>query len=129
MNINEQKIKRLKSALRLDIPIIAVYDTSPVTDFEPMVRAKGRACCFAYYPRWLKGETLVVEGNGGKFSDPENGCPGMQNAFGLGKGYPPWMVNFLTDGKNGAGISGPGQGACAGKQVHLNGAFKTGILG
>jgi hypothetical protein len=23
----------------------------------------------------------------------------MQNAFGLGKGYPPWMAHFLTDGK------------------------------
>ncbi|MCP5102752.1 MAG: hypothetical protein GY950_05220 [bacterium] len=28
---------------------------------------------------------------------------GMQNAFGLNKdGYPPWVANFLTDGKNGA---------------------------
>ena len=100
--INEQKIRRLTNALRLETPIIALYDTGPSPDFEPMVQAKGRGCCFAYYSRWLKGETLVVKRNGGTFQHPENGCPGMQNAFGLGTGYPPWMANFLTDGKNGA---------------------------
>lgn len=102
MNVNQQSIKRLTDALRLDTPIIAIYDADPSPDFEPLVQAKGRACCFAYYQRWLKGETLVVKGNGGTFQAPENGCPGMQNALGLGKGYPPWMAHFLTDGKNGA---------------------------
>ncbi len=102
MTINEQSIERLTGALRLETPVIAIYDASPAPVFEPMVQAKGRNCCFAYYPRWLQGETLVVQRNGGTFQDPKNGCRGMQNAFGLGKGYPPWMANFLTDGKKGA---------------------------
>lgn len=100
--MNEQNIERLTKALRLETPIIAIYDTDPSPGFEPMVQAKGRSCCFAYYQRWLKGETLVVKRNGGSFQDPQNGCPGMQNALGLGKGYPPWMAHFLTDGKKGA---------------------------
>jgi hypothetical protein len=102
MNLDQQRIEILTKALRLETPIIAIYDSDPSPDFEPLVQAKGRACCFAYYQKWLNGETLVVKGNGGTFQNPENGCPGMQNAFGLGKGYPPWMANFLTDGKNGA---------------------------
>ncbi len=103
MNIDQKQIERLMKALRLETPIIALYDTDPSPDFEPMVEAKGRACCFAYYERWMNGETLAVKGNGGTFQDPQNGCPGMQKAFGLSKGgYPPWMANFLTDGKNGA---------------------------
>lgn len=99
MTIDQQHIDRLIRALRLETPIIAIYDTTPTSEFEPMVEAKGHACCFAYYPRWLNGETLVVQKNAGSFQNPEKGCPGMQNAFGLGKGYPPWMSHFLTDGK------------------------------
>lgn len=99
MNLNKQLIERFIKALRLETPILAIYDTDPSTDFEPLVHAKGRACCFAYYQRWLKGETLVIERNADSSEDPKNGCPGMQNAFGFGKGYQPWMANFLTDGK------------------------------
>jgi len=50
---SEEAIKRLAGALRLDTPIIGLYDTDPSPDFEPSVQAKGRACCFAYYPRWV----------------------------------------------------------------------------
>lgn len=103
MSIDEQKIERLTKALRMDTPIIAIYDTDPSAAFEPMTEAKGRACCFAFYKKWEKGETLVVKrAQEDSFQGPTHGCPGMQNAFGLGKGYPPWMANFLTDGKNGA---------------------------
>jgi hypothetical protein len=103
MALTEQAINRLKEALRLTTPIIALYDAAPDESFEPTVRATGRACCFAYYQRWVNGETLVVEhGEGDSFMDPRHGCPGMQTHFGFKKGYPPWMANFLTDGKNGA---------------------------
>ncbi len=104
MSVTEKNVERLTGALRLETKLIAIYDTDPVEIFEPMVEARGRACCFAYYPRWMNGETLVIQKNGGTFQDPKNGCPGMHNAFGFGKGYPPWMANFLTDGKNGAPI-------------------------
>lgn len=85
--------------LRLKTPIIALYDSEPSDDFAPMVESTGRTCCFAYYKRWMNGETLVIKRGKGGFSDPDRGCYGGQSAFGLGKGYPPFMPNFLTDGK------------------------------
>ena len=94
----EESIQRLLEKLRLETSPIAVYDAEPGPDFEPWIRATGRTCCFAYYPRWLKGETLVIERGAGSFTNPKHGCPGGQNAFGLGEGYPPFMANFLTDG-------------------------------
>lgn len=100
MNFNENHIERLTKALRLENPLIALYDTDPSPEFEPMVEAKGGTCCFAYYPRWMKGQTLVVKKGKGGFQDPQNGCPGMQSAFGMTQnGYPPWMSHFLTDGE------------------------------
>ena len=95
----EAAIDRLKSALRLETPLIAVYDSAPTPEFEPTVKATGRTCCFAYYKRWLNGETLVIQRGNGGFANPKHGCPGAQNAFGLGEGYPSFMANFLTDGK------------------------------
>jgi len=96
-------IDRLRESLRMSTPIIGLYDTDPSPDFEPSVQAKGRACCFAYYPRWLKGETLVIKrAEGDDFMNPQHGCPGLQKHFGFDRNYPPWMANFLTDGKNGA---------------------------
>jgi len=94
----DESIQRLMEKLRLSTQPIAVYDAAPDSDFEPLVKAAGSACCFAYYPRWLKGETLVIERGEGGFTDPKHGCPGGQNAFGLGEGYPPFMAHFLTDG-------------------------------
>ncbi len=90
---------RLIEKLRLKTPIIALYDSEPSEDFEPLIESKGRTCCFAYYKHWLNGETLVIGRGEGGFSDPDRGCYGAQSAFGLGKGYPPFMPNFLTDGK------------------------------
>ncbi|MGV8039131.1 MAG: DUF169 domain-containing protein [Thermoanaerobaculaceae bacterium] len=95
-------LDRLKGALRLTTPIVALYDCDPATDLGPLVEAKGRACCFAYYQRWVAGETLVVRRGDDSFSAPRNGCPGMQRALGFVEAYPPWMANFLTDGANGA---------------------------
>lgn len=92
-------VDRLKEKLRLETPIVAVYDTAPAAEFEPTVKATGRTCCFAYYKRWLKGETLVIEKGDGGFFNPEAGCSGAQVAFGLTTDYPPFMAHFLTDGK------------------------------
>lgn len=99
----EKAIDRLRKALRLSTPIICLYDSAPDASFAPTVEAKGALCCFAYYHRWVKGETLVVRrGEGEDFRSPRHGCPGLQSHFGFTKKYPPWMANFLTDGKNGA---------------------------
>lgn len=95
----QSSVDRLIEKLRLGTPIIAVYDSEPGEIFEPTVEATGRTCCFAYYKRWLAGETLVIKRGGGGFSDPDSGCMGAQTAFGLKHGYPPFMANFLTDGE------------------------------
>jgi hypothetical protein len=95
-----EKVERLKEKLRLETPLIAVYDAAPDEAFEPTVTARGRACCFAYYKQWLQGKTLVIEKDkSNSFGDPQSGCPGAQRAFGLTDQYPPWMAHFLTDGE------------------------------
>jgi hypothetical protein len=99
---SEGAVLRLRDALELETPIIALYDAAPGPAFEPLIRAKGRTCCFAFYNRWISGHTLVVERADDSFDEPSHGCPGMQRALGLGGPYPPWMANFLTDGQNGA---------------------------
>ncbi|MDX9722240.1 MAG: DUF169 domain-containing protein [Myxococcota bacterium] len=99
---NGQEFARLLQALRLETPVIALYDCDASPAFEPIVHARGRACCFAYYERWCKGESLLIERSDESFAQPKHGCPGLQRALGLGGDYPPWMANFLTDGKNGA---------------------------
>ncbi|MBI5487162.1 MAG: DUF169 domain-containing protein [Deltaproteobacteria bacterium] len=94
-----EQVERIRGKLRLDTPLIAVYDAAPGPDFEPLVRATARACCFAYWPRWVKGETLAIERGDDSFTQPTHGCPGAQRAFGLARGgYPPYMAHFLTDG-------------------------------
>ncbi|UCF04860.1 MAG: DUF169 domain-containing protein [bacterium] len=94
-----QDIKRLKDKLQLDTPIIAVYDSAPGPDSGKLVEATGRTCCFAYFKQWLDGKTVVFRRGKGNFSNPKNGCPGGQIAFGLEREYPPFMAHFLTDGK------------------------------
>ena len=99
MTPTQDALERLLGALRLDDPPLALYNCAPSEEFEPLIRARGRACCFAYYGRWLEGKTLVVEEADDSFDDPSHGCPGLQRALGLGGPYPPWMAHFLTDGE------------------------------
>lgn len=95
----EKLFNSIRERLQLTEPVIATYDSAPEDDFAPMVTAKARVCCFAFFQRWRKGHTLVVRKGNGSFSDPDSGCPGMQTAFGLGGSYPPYMKHFLTDGE------------------------------
>ena len=88
----QNAIDRMMKQLRLDTPLIAVYDAAPGEAFEPVIEAKGRTCCFAYYKQWLDGQTVVFKKGGG-------GCPGGHRAFGLEKDYPDYMAHFLTDGE------------------------------
>ncbi len=87
----EQAIERLRGYLRLTTPIIALYDSAPTPDFEPVVEPRETDCCFSYYPRWLAGETLILKRGG-------PGCPGGHRAFGLETTTPAFMAHFLTDG-------------------------------
>jgi hypothetical protein len=100
MQPTTQSIGRLRTKLRLETPLIAVYDAAPSATFEPTVKGTSNNCCFTYYPRWLKGETLVIQKDEGTFANPTCGCPGAQRALGFVKKYPPFMANYLTDGKD-----------------------------
>ncbi len=84
-------IHRLVARLRLTTPLLAVYDSEPSDDFQPLVEPQGGACCFAYYKHWLSGETLVIKKGGAA-------CGGAVRAFGLETTYPAYMAHFLTDG-------------------------------
>ena len=84
-------IERLMTQLRLETPLIAVYDAAPSDTFEPLIEVTGRTCCFVYYKKWLDGHTVVIRTSGG--------CPGSHRAFGLEKDYPEYMAHFLTDGE------------------------------
>jgi hypothetical protein len=87
----EESIERLRGLLHLSTPLIGVYDARPSDDFAPMVRAEETNCCFAYYDRWLAGETLVFEKGGG-------GCKGAHAGLGLERHTAPFAAHFLTDG-------------------------------
>lgn len=91
MTPTQDAVDRLAERLRLRTPILAVYDAPPRDAFDPLINAEGSVCCFAYYKRWLRGETLVLHKGGG-------GCAGAHRALGLEKTYPPHMAHFLTDG-------------------------------
>jgi hypothetical protein len=89
--VTASAVDRLIARLRLTTPLIGVYDARPSAAFEPLVATEGASCCFAYYRRWLDGETLVLSPGGA-------GCQGAYRALGLEKGYPAYMAHFLTDG-------------------------------
>lgn len=102
----KEAIERLQGKLRLDTPILAVYDSPPGEAFAPLIESKGPACCFVYYKRWLKGDTLIFRKGGA-------GCGGAHMALGLEKEYPSYMANFLTDGKG----ASTGEGLKAGPEL------------
>lgn len=114
MGIDIHAVERLLLKLRLNSPPIAVYDSEPSDDFNPMVFASGRVCCFAFYESWLEGRTLVIKrGESAGFNESKTGCPGAHRAFGLEKDYPEFMAHFLTDG-----VGAPmGEGLMAGPEL------------
>ncbi len=85
------RIDALLAALKLDTPVIAVYESDDTAAFRPLVRSGGHNCCFAYYRRWLKGDTLVLTAEG-------KGCPGGLYHLGLRDSIMPNMEYFLTCG-------------------------------
>lgn len=107
MKPTSKTVARLCEALRLETPLLALYDAAPSEAFEPLVRLRGSACCFSYYTRWLRGETLVAARSSKDADDkPKHGCPAALRLLGLDeRGTPEWMANKLTDGEQ-----GPGQG-------------------
>ena len=100
--VSAAQVERLCAALRLEYPLLALYHAEPGPEFEPLVYARGRACCFSYFERLREGKTLVVEPARGEWGKSETGCMGMQRGFGVSDAQAPWLAHFLTDGKGGA---------------------------
>ncbi len=88
----QDAIDRLMWKLRLQTPLIAVYDAEASEAFAPLAEAEPDTCCFAFYDRWVAGETLVLRRGGG-------GCKGAFFALGLDTGRDPKVLaHMLTDG-------------------------------
>ncbi|MFW6126218.1 MAG: DUF169 domain-containing protein [Chloroflexota bacterium] len=99
---SQERIDALLEALRLDTPVIALYDSADIEAFKPLVRPEGMNCCFASYARWLEGNTLVLT------ADAE-GCPGGLFHLGLRDSIVPNIEYFLTCGReevHGEGLKG-----------------------
>jgi hypothetical protein len=64
----------LLQEIDLDIPLIGVYDAPDASPFEPLVRPRAgtHPCVFAFFDRWIQGETLHL--TAGSF-----GCGGAGN--------------------------------------------------
>ncbi|PIE66238.1 MAG: hypothetical protein CSA24_00570 [Deltaproteobacteria bacterium] len=104
MTPTSKAVTRLREALRLETPLLALYDATPTEEFEPLVRLRGSSCCFSYYTRWLRGETLVAAKAADPDDKPRHGCPAALRFLGLDeRGTPDWMANKLTDGEEGPG--------------------------
>ena len=59
---------KLIKRIGLTAPLIGFYDAPDISPFEPLARPKSgkRACVFAFYKQWLKGQTLhITEHNAG----------------------------------------------------------------
>ncbi len=84
---------RLIDALKLNRPILGIYDAPEADAFRPLVTPGPGACLFSAFPRWLAGETLHLR--------PEAaGCGGCGHwLFGL-EGRPrEAFLDFLVDGE------------------------------
>lgn len=87
----QEKVDALLKVLRIETPVIAVYDSSDTQAFSPIVKSGGMNCCFAYYRRWLKGDTLLL-------TEESDGCPGGLYHLGLRDTIMPNIEHFLTQG-------------------------------
>ncbi|MDY6918531.1 MAG: DUF169 domain-containing protein [Chloroflexota bacterium] len=102
----QEKVDALLKALRIETPVIAVYDSEDTQAFRPLVKPGSHNCCFAYYTRWLKGDTLVLTGEG-------KGCPGGLFHLGLRDTIMPSIEYFLTCGTEEL----PGEGLKASPEI------------
>ncbi len=68
--------------MNLEIPLLGFYDAPNPSPFEPLIRTKPgtRICIFAYYKRWLRGDTLHLT------KENHGGCAGCGN----------WLFNVMT---------------------------------
>jgi hypothetical protein len=65
---------RLRTKLKIELPLIGVYDAPDPDVFKPLVSPSGNQCVFAFFKNWLKGETLQI-------TRERFGCGGAGNCF------------------------------------------------
>jgi Uncharacterised ArCR, COG2043 len=85
--------KKFCEAIGLETPLIGFYDAPDPAAFEPLVFPKpgSHVCVFAFYSRWLKGETLHVTGE-------HHGCGGAGRYWcGIEPRNREDMITFLVD--------------------------------
>ena len=85
----------LLEAIGLEVPLVGLYDTPDVTPFEPLVAPEPgkRACIFAFYRNWRRGETL-------RLTKEVHGCRGAGSClFGVQTWSRDEMIDFLLDGE------------------------------
>lgn len=85
--------RNLLKKIGLTIPLVGFYDAPDPSPFRPLVSpGKGRhTCVFAFYRKWLKGETLRI-------TRDNFGCGGIGRwLFDIRTGSPEDFVKFLVD--------------------------------
>lgn len=83
----------LLEKLGISRPPIGLYDAPDAGPFAPLARidAVGNACLFAFFDRWMNGDTLQLTADG-------YGCRGAGAClFGVATRSPEQMVSFLVD--------------------------------
>ena len=77
----------------IEIPLIGFYDAPDPSPFDPVIEPKAgaRACVFAFYKSWLKGETLRV-------TNDNFGCGGAGRSWcGVEMRSREEFISFLVD--------------------------------
>jgi hypothetical protein len=85
--------RNLLEKVGLGNPLIGFYDAPDASPFEPLVRPEPgrRACVFAFYWNWLKGETLHI-------TEDNYGCGGAGRVLcGVETRSREAFVSFLVD--------------------------------
>lgn len=83
----------LLTKLGISLPLVGLYDAADPEPFEPVVRieAADRTCIFAFYERWMRGETIELTAE-------SFGCRGAGSClFGVQTRSAEEMVSFLVD--------------------------------
>ncbi|MBZ5588102.1 MAG: DUF169 domain-containing protein [Acidobacteriia bacterium] len=85
--------KTLLERIGIEGPLLGLYDAPEAGPFEPVVRIEEGegTCVFAFYDKWVKGETLELTAE-------SFGCRGAGSClFGIATRSPEEMVSFLVD--------------------------------
>jgi len=86
------ELEELLKVLKLEEPVIAVYDSPEYEAFQPVVRPKPNECVWASYKAWREGKTLVL-------SRDKYGCRGAAR-FLLGMKFEGFdLAKFLYEGE------------------------------